>query len=115
MWVDEIEKTLPSGFHDTHIQNINVDILNRTIEFTMEIDVADPDKGENYIPSMGVLTVKGVGAIVMDQPYIQEASRGGGLWIKTTENVKEYRKGTVKGFCFYISMENTIQRRKCRT
>jgi hypothetical protein len=102
MWVDDIEKTFPSGFHDSEIQNINIDILNRTIEFKMEIDMADPDKGENYIPRIGVLTINGVGTIFMDQPYIEEASRGGGLWIKTTENVKEYKKGNMKGFCFCI-------------
>ena len=49
MTFEELERKLPSGFHDAHFHNLRIDYLNGTAVLHMALDFGDYDDTENGI------------------------------------------------------------------
>jgi hypothetical protein len=68
MTLEEIENTLPNGFHDARINKINLDYAKRVATFYLEIWVADSEEEtrENYRAAK--LTLSGLLFCVIEAP-----------------------------------------------
>jgi hypothetical protein len=74
MTIEEIEQSLPNGFHDTYITAIHLNYAQRTAEIDLEIwvsglDDEDPDK---YSPA--TLFISELIYLVMEPPHYLETS-----------------------------------------
>lgn len=67
MTLEEIEQTLPNGFHDSSINGVHVDYAQRTAEMDMEICVSGPESAaEEYRPVR--LLISGLLYFVIEPP-----------------------------------------------
>ena len=41
MNIEDIEKTLPNGFHDAILQRLNIDYINKIVELDLNVWVGD--------------------------------------------------------------------------
>ncbi|MDA0346458.1 MAG: hypothetical protein O3C43_03350 [Verrucomicrobia bacterium] len=71
MTIQELENTLPNGFHNAVLNSYEVDNLNRIARFKLEICVSDPEskeKEEKDSFCAGVLELGGLEYFVVDAP-----------------------------------------------
>ena len=53
MTLDEVDQSLPNGFHDSSILGLRIDYVQRTAKIDMELCFSDPDEApqEKYRPA----------------------------------------------------------------
>jgi hypothetical protein len=83
MTIEEIEKTLPSGFHDASLERLNIDYNAREAKLEVLIDVGDPDsQSDEETKRKGILTVFGLLSCVIEPPDSRSSyQKTEGLWI----------------------------------
>ena len=76
MTIEEIELSLPNGFHDSNILNVRVDYVQRTVELGMEIWVSllDDTDPERYQPA--TLFISDLVYFVIEPPGPPNVSHG---------------------------------------
>jgi hypothetical protein len=77
MTVDELERTLPNGFHDAVLENIAIDYRQRRAEIAVSVEIGDEKSGEVY--RRGRLVVEGLFFFSIDLPHNLIASLEGEL------------------------------------
>jgi len=89
----------PHGtFHDSTIERVEIDYLNRTARFQVQICTGDPNATEHELRESskpGSLLISGLLFIAMEPPderYPYQSKDG--LWISDTEIVPGVTKGT---------------------
>jgi hypothetical protein len=71
MNIEDIEKTLPNGFHDSYVNNIKIDFKKREAEIDIKIDYSSIDRNEiSPIYCNGKLILKRLFLFVFDPPNI---------------------------------------------
>ncbi|MBI3572574.1 MAG: hypothetical protein HY092_00020 [Candidatus Kerfeldbacteria bacterium] len=92
MTIEEIEKTLPSGFHDACLEKLNIDYGKRevTLEISVDIGAFDSPRGElKEANRKGILTVSGLLFCVIEPPDSRSPyQKAKGLWITDSGPVK---------------------------
>ena len=70
MNLEEIENSLPNGFHDALIEGISVDYVARTIVISMQLSVGGPSDDENEREAYceGLLTISQFLLCVIEPP-----------------------------------------------
>jgi hypothetical protein len=83
MTIEEVEKTLPNGFHDASLEKLNIDYHERAAKLDLLVDVGDPDsEGNEEAKRKGVLTVSGLLFCVIAPPDSRSPyQKAEGLWI----------------------------------
>ena len=68
MTIDDIEQSLPNGFHDSTITSVHVNYAQRTAEIDMQVLVSGPDSAdkEEYRPVK--LSISGLLYFVIEPP-----------------------------------------------
>jgi hypothetical protein len=95
MTIDELEETLPNGFHDADLRNVHIDYEARIATLGMTVDFSDHDK-KIATPAREVdLIISGLQFLSIDlpdprYPYEDRASSIGGFW--HNEKVDALRK-----------------------
>ena len=60
MRIEEISSSLPNGFHDSEILNINLDYRTSTATVLFNIDLSDPENEVETSSRNGILTLNGL-------------------------------------------------------
>ena len=71
MKIEDIEKTLPNGFHDAILQRLNIDYINKIIEFDLKIwigDLASKNEVTREEYRKMRLTLKGFTFFIIEKP-----------------------------------------------
>lgn len=68
MTIDEIKKSLPNGFHDSEILQINLDYVDEKAEFLMDVDLSSSDSETEVASQSGYLRLSGLLYCVIDPP-----------------------------------------------
>ena len=68
MTLEEIEQSLPSGFHDSSIFSVRLDYVQRTAELDLEIWVAGSDDEDIEQYSRATLYISGLIYFVIEPP-----------------------------------------------
>src|SRR4051812_14033328 len=99
MTIDEISKTLPNGFHDSDILGINIDYVNETATFLIEVDLCSPYEEVEITSRNGIMKLTGLLYCVIEPPvcsFSKDHVPGNGkLWIgdgSDFSELKEYPK-----------------------
>jgi hypothetical protein len=58
MTVEEVEATLPNGFHDAEILEITFDAISRSLQISLNVDIHDAEGAGREIYRAGKLTVQ---------------------------------------------------------
>jgi len=69
--LEEIESSLPNGFHDAEVKSLCVDYVERTITFEIRVwigDVTSPDEQQRETYQNGVLTLEQFLLCVIEPP-----------------------------------------------
>src|SRR6266542_3184494 len=72
--LEQLERSLPNGFHDAQIRRISLDYSRRTIVFDMSLwvgDIESTDKAEREAYQFGILTVSEFDFCVIVPPDLQ--------------------------------------------
>jgi len=102
MTFDELDNTLPNGFHDAYLHRIEMDYITRTLQLVVVVwigDMDDPPRKEAY--RQALVTVKDVAYLVIEPPDFESPQNGGYPW----EEPGEIRFDTGEG---PVSQSNTI-------
>ncbi len=84
MTFDELDRSLPNGFHDAWIKRIEVDYVARKVSFVMEILVGLPEDppGRRSRLRDGLVVLEGMEFIVIEPPTPGAAiEKDRGLWV----------------------------------
>lgn len=85
MTIEEIEKTLPNGFHDASLEKLNIHYDTREAELEMLVDVGNPDAPSEEAREgtrKGVLTLTSFLFCVIEPPDSRSSYQEvRGLWI----------------------------------
>jgi len=106
MTMDELEDTLPNGFHDSFLVSASVDYPAATACLEIDVDADDPDP---EVFQRVKLKLKGLCLFIIDPPDLsQNFSFGDTEWINgdvTTEallpKLEMYRQSVPAGSFFY--------------
>jgi hypothetical protein len=85
MTLDQIENSLPNGFHDARLNKIDINYVSRVAKFELQIDIkryGDQDKKHEEVHRDGIITLNEVLFIVIEAPdpsYPYQKTKG--LWI----------------------------------
>ena len=110
MWINEIEDSIQNGFHDSCLEKVQIDYLNKIAIMTIMVDITDWDKKPkpNYTRKKGLLEIKGLEYFSIPLPDGEiggKATEGVGMSQGFYDDVKVF--GTeVKGCRFYIEELN---------
>lgn len=72
--LEQLERSLPNGFHDAQIKGINLNYVERTIVFEMRLWVGDlesADKAEREAYRLGVLIISEFDFCVIEPPDLR--------------------------------------------
>lgn len=98
MTIEEIEMTLPNGFHDACIEKLNIDYDKQEARIELLIDVSSPQLHEKKMQSMprkGTLTLSGLLFFVIEPPdhqYFSQNQKAERLWIADSGPVASSKK-----------------------
>lgn len=85
MTIVEIEKTLPSGFHDASLGKLNIDYDKREAKLEILVDIGEPDSPREELKEAnrkGILTLSGLLYCVLEPPDSRTTyQKAQGLWI----------------------------------
>ncbi len=88
MTIEEIERRLPNGFHDSNIKTISIDYVMQLAKFNLEVNMGTPDvrdKEPEEIYRDGILTVSELLFCVIEPPDPQYPYKDTkGLWITSS-------------------------------
>ena len=117
MTIEEIEKTLPTGFHDASLKRIDIDYVKHEAILEIEVDIENP-KNESHAEDyqVGKLTLSGLLFCVIEPPDFRYTyPKIEGLWITGSGPIESAEIPTKlptqlpEGafvHCFYISNWN---------
>jgi len=92
MTIEEIEKALPSGFHDASLEKLTIDYEKREARLEISVDVGVPDSPREELRESnrrGILTVAGLFFCLIEPPTPQSSyQKAKGLWIADSGPVK---------------------------
>lgn len=81
MTLEEVENSLPSGFHDARLHRLEIDWTSAQAAFELWVDVTDTDDTQEYVQRARV-EISGLGFISFEAPQsVNEATSAKGLWI----------------------------------
>ena len=93
MIIEEIERDLPNGFHDSNLVKVEVDYLKREAVIYLRIDISDPDDTKNpgkIVYREGELHLTDLVYFVLEPPDDKyDLSMSDGLWIANGGELKE--------------------------
>ena len=98
MTIEEIEQTLPNGFHDASLEKLNVDYDKREAKLEILVDVGDPESPREELKETnrkGILTLSGLLFCVIEPPdsrYPYQKAKG--LWLSGTGLVESAKLST---------------------
>src|SRR5688500_2720665 len=93
MTIEELERSLPSGFHDALIHRLSVDYVARTAALEVDIDVGDPEAAEcaeRERKRRACVTLEGLIFLVVESPdSAYPYGAGKPLWGDTAPIVRD--------------------------
>lgn len=105
MTIEELEDTLPNGFHDAFLVGIEVDFVEGKCSVMLDVDADDPDP---EVFRRVKLQLSGLCLFIADPPDLREPFSSGSIWTcgyPTSEqmlpNLELYRKSAPTGAFFY--------------
>ncbi|WZO98028.1 hypothetical protein EP7_005081 [Isosphaeraceae bacterium EP7] len=84
MTLDELEKSLPSGFHDADVASLRIDYVRREVVIEMDISVGLPDDGpdERDAYRLATVTISGLLYCCIEPPFPDYPYQvAGPLWV----------------------------------
>ncbi len=92
---NELDRTLPNGFHDASLRHFEMDYVNHTLKFDLDVDIGTPEEAQDfYRPAR--ITVENVAFLVVEPPYARDDWReAGSIRIDTGEGVPDNSKSVV--------------------
>lgn len=84
MTLDELDHTLPNGFHDAEIFSLEIDYAARTAQFQMAllIGLSDDPEPERQAYQKATLLISGLCFCSVEPPYTTYPFlRGGSIWV----------------------------------
>ena len=106
MWIDEVGNKLPNSFHDSIVDEINIDYINKTVKIILQIDFSDCKKRESYKYCRGVLVISGVKFISIDEPKKTIVDKIGEIFASDNGIIKKYETEKYRGYYFFVSKWN---------
>jgi hypothetical protein len=92
MTIEEIERTLPNGFHDASLEKLYIDYSKREVKLEILADVGNPDSTSEELKETkrkGRLTVSGLLFCIIEPPDSRSSyKKTEGLWIGDSGSVK---------------------------
>jgi hypothetical protein len=113
---NELDLTLPNGFHDASLRHFEMNYVNHTLNFDLDVSVGTPEEEQEFIRPARV-TVKNVAFLVVESPYARdEWLKAGPIWIDTGEGapdkgkseLPEVSKGTSTTWMYLREMNSFI-------
>lgn len=111
MTIEELENTLPNGFHDSYLVSVAVDFISGTCSIYLDVDFDDPEQPALPAPVFRrmKLHLTGLRLFIFEPPDVRIPFSGGEtVWASgysTTEkilpNLESYRKTAPSGTFFY--------------
>jgi len=68
MTFQDLEDSLPNGFHDAHLKSVSIDYIERLLTMQMEILIGTPEAQDRDEYRNATLTVTGLYFCVIDPP-----------------------------------------------
>ncbi len=112
--LEQIETTLPSGFHDARLRRVDVDYVERSARIDLVVDAGDPgaeDVGGRDAWRPAHLVVSDLLFVVVDPPHTRLAAYGGEAWITrsapaTAEQRQRLPEVPAGAFCHALFASN---------
>lgn len=113
MDIEEIEKSLPNGFHDASLRKIEIDFVKKEAKFHLAVDVSDCDAiplKEEYRD--GILTLMGLVYCVVEPPSSSSVELNEALWIADSGPISSIEPAVklpaipAKAFAYYFFVNN---------
>jgi hypothetical protein len=105
MTIEELENTLPNGFHDSYLLSVAVDFAAGTGCIELDVDYDDPDP--NVFRRMK-LRLKGLSLFIVEPPDLRSSLSAGRICTsgdvtseKVLSGLESYRKNVPTGSFFY--------------
>lgn len=70
MTFQDLEDTLPNGFHDAELKSVSIDYVERLLTMQMEILIGTPEAGDQDEYRSATLTVTGLYFCVIEPPNV---------------------------------------------
>jgi hypothetical protein len=66
---ENISHSLPNGFHDSYLSDINIDFKNKILSFNLSVDFSDSSESSQPIYKMACMEIRNWVAFIIDGPY----------------------------------------------
>ncbi len=115
MTLEEIEQSLPNGFHDSSIFGVRLDYVQRTAELDLEIWVAGSDDEDIEQYSRAILSISGLIYFVIEPPGPPNTSHdaptlvdGGSSELERTAQLPKPLPAGAFTYWFFVSSWNSF-------
>jgi hypothetical protein len=107
MWIDDIAKSLPEGFHDSYFEKIEINYIEEHALILVDVWIGDMDMVNPEVYRRGLLEIEGLVYFIIEQPIGKIGHRRGRL--STTGADKFERDNANINKCrFFINVYNSF-------